>query len=30
VHEKVYDAFAEKLVAAVRKFKVGNGAEQGT
>lgn len=30
VHEKVYDAFAEKLVTAVRKFKVGNGAEQGT
>ncbi len=29
VHEKVYDAFAEKLVAAVGKLKIGNGTEQG-
>jgi succinate-semialdehyde dehydrogenase / glutarate-semialdehyde dehydrogenase len=27
VHDSVYDAFAEKLVAAVRKLKVGNGLE---
>lgn len=30
VHESIYDEFAEKLVAAVNKFKVGDGAEQGT
>lgn len=29
VHDKVYDAFAGKLVAAVAKFKVGNGMEGG-
>ena len=29
VQSKVYDAFAEKLVAAVRKLKVGNGTEDG-
>ncbi len=29
VHEKVYDAFAQKLVAAVEKLKVGNGLEEG-
>ncbi|MFT0545811.1 NADP-dependent succinate-semialdehyde dehydrogenase [Allopusillimonas ginsengisoli] len=29
VHEAVYDAFAEKLVAAVSKLKVGNGLEEG-
>ncbi|KDP84574.1 NADP-dependent succinate-semialdehyde dehydrogenase [Cupriavidus basilensis] len=29
VHSKVYDAFAEKLVAAVRALKVGNGMEDG-
>lgn len=29
VHEKVYDAFADKLVAAVSKLKVGNGMEEG-
>ncbi|MBB3212100.1 succinate-semialdehyde dehydrogenase/glutarate-semialdehyde dehydrogenase [Herbaspirillum sp. Sphag1AN] len=29
VHDKVYDAFAEKLVAAVARFKVGNGFEAG-
>jgi succinate-semialdehyde dehydrogenase/glutarate-semialdehyde dehydrogenase len=29
VHEKVYDKFAEKLVAAVARLKVGNGLEPG-
>ncbi|QOT80075.1 NAD-dependent succinate-semialdehyde dehydrogenase [Cupriavidus basilensis] len=29
VHDKVYDAFAEKLVAAVQKLKVGHGLEPG-
>ena len=29
VHSKVYDAFAEKLVAAVRALKVGDGMEDG-
>ena len=29
VQEGVYDAFAEKLAAAVKKLKVGDGAEQG-
>jgi succinate-semialdehyde dehydrogenase/glutarate-semialdehyde dehydrogenase len=29
VHDKVYDAFAEKLVRAVATLKVGNGLEQG-
>ncbi|MCY1278814.1 Glutarate-semialdehyde dehydrogenase DavD [compost metagenome] len=29
VHDKVYDAFAEKLVAAVAKLKVGYGVEHG-
>ncbi|NUA29348.1 NAD-dependent succinate-semialdehyde dehydrogenase [Cupriavidus basilensis] len=29
VHDKVYDAFAEKLVAAVKKLKVGHGLEPG-
>ena len=29
VHDKVYDAFAEKLVAAVNKIKVGPGTEAG-
>ncbi|MBB1633618.1 NAD-dependent succinate-semialdehyde dehydrogenase [Cupriavidus sp. UME77] len=29
VHDKVYDAFAEKLVAAVSKLKVGHGLEPG-
>ena len=29
VHSKVYDAFAEKLVAAVRALNVGNGMEDG-
>jgi len=29
VHDKVYDAFAEKLVAAVAKLKVGHGIEPG-
>ena len=29
VQESVYDAFAEKLVAAVQKLKVGNGVEEG-
>ncbi|WP_434034167.1 NADP-dependent succinate-semialdehyde dehydrogenase [Cupriavidus sp. a3] len=29
VHDKVYDAFAEKLVAAVAKLKVGQGVEPG-
>ncbi|TYQ05451.1 UNVERIFIED_ORG: succinate-semialdehyde dehydrogenase/glutarate-semialdehyde dehydrogenase [Zoogloea ramigera] len=29
VQDSVYDAFAEKLVAAVQKLKVGNGAEEG-
>jgi succinate-semialdehyde dehydrogenase/glutarate-semialdehyde dehydrogenase len=29
VHDKVYDAFAQKLVAAVAKLKVGNGIEPG-
>lgn len=29
VHDEVYDAFAEKLVAAVKKLKVGNGLEAG-
>ncbi|WP_454724406.1 MULTISPECIES: NADP-dependent succinate-semialdehyde dehydrogenase [Cupriavidus] len=29
VHDKVYDAFAEKLVAAVAKLKVGHGLEPG-
>ena len=29
VHDKVYDAFAEKLVAAVKKLKVGHGIEPG-
>ncbi|MDR5758478.1 NAD-dependent succinate-semialdehyde dehydrogenase [Caballeronia sp. LZ035] len=29
VHEKVYDAFAQKLAAAVGKMKVGNGTESG-
>ncbi|MFJ4290813.1 NADP-dependent succinate-semialdehyde dehydrogenase [Cupriavidus sp. NPDC089707] len=29
VHDKVYDAFAEKLVAAVAKLKVGHGVEPG-
>ncbi|MBB1636350.1 NADP-dependent succinate-semialdehyde dehydrogenase [Cupriavidus sp. UME77] len=29
VHSKVYDAFAEKLVAAVRALKVGNGMDDG-
>jgi len=29
VHDKVYDAFAQKLVAAVEKLKVGNGLEEG-
>ena len=30
VHEKIYDAFAEKLQAAVAKLVVGNGADEGT
>lgn len=30
VHEKIYDAFAEKLAVAVKAFKVGNGAAEGT
>ena len=30
VHEKIYDAFAEKLQAAVAKLVVGNGANDGT
>ncbi|MFT5889351.1 MAG: succinate-semialdehyde dehydrogenase/glutarate-semialdehyde dehydrogenase [Zhongshania sp.] len=29
VHDNIYDAFAEKLVAAVSKLKVGNGADKG-
>jgi succinate-semialdehyde dehydrogenase/glutarate-semialdehyde dehydrogenase len=29
VHDKVYDAFVERLVDAVRKLKVGNGADEG-
>lgn len=29
VHDKVYDAFAEKLVAAIARFKVGNGFDAG-
>ena len=29
VHDSVYDAFAEKLVAAVNKLKVGNGVDDG-
>ncbi|TEA80066.1 NADP-dependent succinate-semialdehyde dehydrogenase [Allopusillimonas ginsengisoli] len=29
VHDKVYDAFSEKLVAAVAKLKIGNGMEEG-
>jgi succinate-semialdehyde dehydrogenase / glutarate-semialdehyde dehydrogenase len=29
VHDKVYDAFAEKLAVAVRALKVGNGTEEG-
>ncbi|MDR5884322.1 aldehyde dehydrogenase family protein, partial [Caballeronia sp. LZ032] len=29
VHEKVYDAFAQKLASAVGKMKVGNGTESG-
>ncbi|NYT75413.1 NADP-dependent succinate-semialdehyde dehydrogenase [Alcaligenaceae bacterium] len=29
VHEAVYDAFAQKLVAAVSKLKIGNGLEEG-
>ncbi|AOZ03829.1 succinate-semialdehyde dehydrogenase (NADP(+)) [Cupriavidus sp. USMAHM13] len=29
VHDKVYDAFAQKLVAAVQKLKVGHGVEPG-
>jgi len=29
VHDKVYDAFAEKLASAVSKLKVGNGMEDG-
>ena len=29
VHDKVYDAFADKLVSAVARFKVGNGMEAG-
>lgn len=29
VHDAVYDAFAEKLVAAVSKLKLGNGLEEG-
>ncbi|EHP41184.1 succinate-semialdehyde dehydrogenase i, NADP-dependent [Cupriavidus basilensis OR16] len=29
VHDKVYDAFAEKLVAAVKQLKVGHGLEPG-
>lgn len=29
VHEKVYDAFVQKLTAAVAQFKMGNGLEQG-
>ncbi|MGE8589456.1 MAG: NADP-dependent succinate-semialdehyde dehydrogenase [Alcaligenes sp.] len=29
VHDKVYDAFAEKLVAAVSRLKVGNGMDEG-
>jgi succinate-semialdehyde dehydrogenase/glutarate-semialdehyde dehydrogenase len=30
VHEKIYDAFAEKLQAAVAKLVVGNGVDEGT
>lgn len=30
VHDKVYDAFSQKLVAAVQQLKVGNGLEDGT
>lgn len=30
VHSDVYEEFTEKLVAAVEKFKVGDGAEEGT
>lgn len=29
VHEAVYDEFSKKLVEAVKKFKVGNGASEG-
>jgi succinate-semialdehyde dehydrogenase len=29
VHDKVFDAFAEKFIAAVTKLKVGNGLEEG-
>ncbi len=29
VHDKVYDAFSQKLVAAVSKLKIGNGMEEG-
>jgi len=29
VHEKVYDAFVQKLTSAVAQFKMGNGLEQG-
>lgn len=29
VHDKVYDAFAEKFVAAVKKLKVGDGMDEG-
>lgn len=29
VHEDVYDEFCEKLVKAVKNFKVGNGLEEG-
>nr|WP_313533809.1 NADP-dependent succinate-semialdehyde dehydrogenase [Brucella anthropi] len=29
VHDKVYDAFAEKLKAAIERFKVGDGLEKG-
>lgn len=29
VHEAVFDQFSEKLVAAVKKFKLGHGAENG-
>ncbi len=28
IHDKVYDAFTEKLVAAVKKLKIGNGLEE--
>ncbi|OGT63127.1 MAG: succinate-semialdehyde dehydrogenase (NADP(+)) [Gammaproteobacteria bacterium RIFCSPHIGHO2_12_FULL_45_12] len=29
IHEKIYDKFAEKFVAAVKQLKIGNGLEQG-